>query len=145
MELGHIGGASTLLTTIGHSRQRSNVAWSTPVRSRDLCFGAAVAGPPAERQRPKLHCSRRTDTRTEWSAASSAPSELGSTFPIIFLTGHPDVPTTVRAIKAGAHDFLTKPVTSDDLVHAIEKAFADHQISRDVQNKLGGVRARSRH
>lgn len=69
-------------------------------------------------------------------------SELGSTLPIIFLTGHADIPTTVRAIKAGAHDFLTKPVTSDDLLRAIEKAFAHHQISRDEQNKLDGVRAR---
>src|SRR5258707_2802854 len=39
-------------------------------------------------------------------------SELGATLPIIFLTGHPDIPATVRAIKAGADDFLTKPVTS---------------------------------
>ena len=69
-------------------------------------------------------------------------SELGSTLPIIFLTGHPDVPTTVRTIKTGAHDFLTKPVTSDDLLRAIEKAFVHHQISRDEQNKLDGVRAR---
>jgi FixJ family two-component response regulator len=43
-------------------------------------------------------------------------SELGSTLPIIFLTGHPDIPTTVRTIKAGADDFLTKPVTSNDLL-----------------------------
>ena len=40
-------------------------------------------------------------------------SELGSTLPIIFLTGYPDVRTTVRTIKAGAEDFLTKPVSSD--------------------------------
>src|SRR6476620_2111131 len=45
-------------------------------------------------------------------------SELGSTLPIIFLTGHPDVPTTVRAIKAGADDFLTKPVSSEFVLHA---------------------------
>jgi FixJ family two-component response regulator len=38
-------------------------------------------------------------------------SELGSTRPIVFLTGYPDVRTTVRAIKAGAEDFLTKPVS----------------------------------
>ena len=69
-------------------------------------------------------------------------SQLGSTLPIIFLTGYPDIPTTVRAIQAGAHDFLTKPVTSDDLLLAIEKAFAHHQISRDEQNKLDAVRAR---
>ena len=43
-------------------------------------------------------------------------TELGSTLPIIFLTGHPDIPTTVRTIKAGADDFLTKPVSSDDLL-----------------------------
>ena len=51
-------------------------------------------------------------------------SELGSTLPIIFLTGHPDIPTTVRAIKAGANDFLTKPVSSDELLRAIERAIA---------------------
>ena len=38
-------------------------------------------------------------------ALQSRLSELGSTLPIIFLTGHPDIPTTVRAIKAGANDF----------------------------------------
>ena len=47
-------------------------------------------------------------------------SKLGSTLPIIFLTGYPDIPTTVRTIKAGADDFLTKPVTSDDLLRAID-------------------------
>jgi FixJ family two-component response regulator len=45
-------------------------------------------------------------------------SELGSTLPIIFLTGHPDIPTTVRTIKAGADDFLTKPVSSDDSAYS---------------------------
>jgi FixJ family two-component response regulator len=69
-------------------------------------------------------------------------SELGSTVPIIFLTGHPDIPTTVRTIKAGAHDFLVKPVSSDDLFRAIEKAFELHQISRDVRGKLDSVRTR---
>jgi FixJ family two-component response regulator len=69
-------------------------------------------------------------------------SELGSTVPIIFLTGHPDIPTTVRTIKAGAHDFLVKLVSSDDLFRAIEKAFELHQISRDVRGKLDSVRTR---
>ena len=57
-------------------------------------------------------------------------SELGSTLPIIFLTAHADIRTTVRAIKAGADDFLTKPVTSDNLLRAIERALARHQTSR---------------
>jgi FixJ family two-component response regulator len=69
-------------------------------------------------------------------------SELGSTMPIIFLTGHPDIPTTVRTIKAGADDFLTKPVSSDELLRAIERALARHEVSRDLQDKLDAVRAR---
>ena len=69
-------------------------------------------------------------------------SELGLKLPIIFITGHPNIPATVRAIKAGAHDFLIKPVTSDDLLRAIEKAFELQQVSRDAQSKLDSVRAR---
>ena len=69
-------------------------------------------------------------------------AELGSTLPIIFLTGYPDIPATVQAIKAGADDFLTKPVASDDLFRAIEKAFAHHRTLRDLKDKLDSVRAR---
>ena len=68
-------------------------------------------------------------------------SELGSIMPIIFLTGHPDVPTTVRTIKAGAEDFLTKPVSSDELLHAIERALAHHEAARGLKSKLDVVRA----
>ena len=68
-------------------------------------------------------------------------SELGSTLPIIFLTGHPDIPATVRAIKAGADDFLTKPVSSDDLLQAIERAIAHHEVTRGLKSKLDLVRA----
>ena len=75
-------------------------------------------------------------------ALQSRLSELGSTLPIIFLTGHPDIPTTVRAIKAGANDFLTKPVSSDDLLRAIERAIAHHELTRDLKSKLDMVRAR---
>ena len=68
-------------------------------------------------------------------------SELGSTLPIVFLTGHPDVPTTVQTIKAGAEDFLTKPVSSDELLHAIERAIAHHEAARGLKSKLDVVRA----
>ena len=68
-------------------------------------------------------------------------SELGSTLPIVFLTGHADVPITVRTIKAGAEDFLTKPVSSDKLLQAIERAIALHEARRGLQSKLDTVRA----
>lgn len=44
---------------------------------------------------------------------------------IVFLTGHGDIPMSVRAIKAGAVDFLTKPVTATDLLHSVEAALQD--------------------
>ena len=69
-------------------------------------------------------------------------NDLGSTLPIIFVTGHPDIPSTVRAIKAGADDFLTKPVASADLVRAIEQALARHKASLDLKNRLDELRAR---
>jgi FixJ family two-component response regulator len=68
-------------------------------------------------------------------------SELGSTLPIIFLTGYPDIPTTVQAIKAGADDFLTKPVSSEDLLHAVERAIAHHDVARSLKSKLDIVLA----
>jgi RNA polymerase sigma factor (sigma-70 family) len=68
-------------------------------------------------------------------------SELGSTLPIVFLTGYADVPTTVRAIKAGADDFLTKPVTSDQLLRAIQRAMAHQEATRDTKSKIDIVRA----
>ncbi|ANW01183.1 response regulator transcription factor [Bradyrhizobium icense] len=68
-------------------------------------------------------------------------SALGSTLPIVFLTGHADTPTTVRAIKAGAEDFLTKPVESKELLGAIERAMARHAITRGEQHRLEEMRA----
>jgi RNA polymerase sigma factor (sigma-70 family) len=68
-------------------------------------------------------------------------SELGSTLPIVFLTGYAEVQATVRAIKAGAEDVLTKPVSSEELLGAIERALAHHQVLRSQRNKLDGVRA----
>jgi FixJ family two-component response regulator len=71
-------------------------------------------------------------------------NEIGSTLPIIFISGYTDIPVTVRALKAGAQDFLTKPVSSDDLFPAIERAFARHQTSREQRTKLDVVRSRIR-
>jgi RNA polymerase sigma factor (sigma-70 family) len=68
-------------------------------------------------------------------------SELGATLPIVFLTGYPDVSITVQTMKAGAEDFLTKPVSSDELLHAIERAIARHEAERGLKSRLDIVRA----
>jgi FixJ family two-component response regulator len=62
--------------------------------------------------------------------------DLGFELPIVFLTGFGDIPTSVRAIKHGAEDFLTKPVDEKDLFDAIERAMARSQQARAVQRRL---------
>jgi RNA polymerase sigma factor (sigma-70 family) len=66
-------------------------------------------------------------------------NELGSILPIIFLTGYPDIPTTVRGIKAGAEDFLTKPVSSDKLLQTIQRAIAHHNSTYRLKSRLNVV------
>lgn len=67
-------------------------------------------------------------------------NELGSTLPIVFLTGYADTATTVRTIKAGAEDFLTKPVESEQLIGAIERALARHASMRGERHRLEQMR-----
>ena len=69
-------------------------------------------------------------------------SELGSTLPIIFLTGYPDISATVKVIKAGADNVLTKPVGSDELLGAIQRAIARHDTERALNSELEALRAR---
>ena len=67
-------------------------------------------------------------------------AELGSTFPVVFLTGHGDIPTSVQAVKTGAEDFLTKPVLKENLLDAIERAIARHQTTRQQRERTDALR-----
>jgi len=60
---------------------------------------------------------------------------LGSTIPIIFLTGHGDIPTVVQAIKAGAEDVLTKPVGKARLLETIERALMHGEELRERESQ----------
>jgi FixJ family two-component response regulator len=75
-------------------------------------------------------------------ALQSRLLELGSTLPILFLTGYTDVRATVEAMKAGADDFLIKPVRSDELLRAIERALARHQTALEVKREFDVLRGR---
>jgi FixJ family two-component response regulator len=61
--------------------------------------------------------------------------------PIIFITGHGDIPMSVRAIKAGAVEFLTKPFRDQDLIDAIQHGIEKHRASRQESVKLAEFRA----
>jgi FixJ family two-component response regulator len=67
--------------------------------------------------------------------------EVGSTLPIVFISAHEDIQTTVRVIKAGAEDFLIKPVASDRLLPTIERAIARHNALQKLQSELDVLRA----
>jgi FixJ family two-component response regulator len=62
--------------------------------------------------------------------------------PIVFLTGHGDIPTSVQAIKAGAVDFLTKPVNDGDLIRAVEAALRRAVENQEEHRELAGLRTR---
>jgi FixJ family two-component response regulator len=69
-------------------------------------------------------------------------SEANIKIPIIFITGHGDIPMSVRAMKEGAHEFLTKPVRGQDLLDAVQKAIASDRKLREETAELSGIRAR---
>jgi FixJ family two-component response regulator len=75
-------------------------------------------------------------------ALQSRLLELGSTLPILFITGYADVSTTVKALKAGADDFLIKPVQSDELLRAIRRSLARHQTALEVKREFDVLRGR---
>ena len=67
-------------------------------------------------------------------------SSLGSDLPIVFLTGHGDIATGVRAIKAGAEDFLSKPVSKVQLLDAIGRALVRYDEAHERNSRLDVLR-----
>src|SRR6201997_571502 len=61
--------------------------------------------------------------------------------PIIFITGHGDIPMSVQAMKAGAVEFLTKPFRQQDLLDAVQQAIGRDRAARDLETKLASLRA----
>jgi FixJ family two-component response regulator len=69
-------------------------------------------------------------------------AEAGIRIPIIFITGHGDIPMTVKAMKSGAVEFLTKPFRDQDLLDAIHQALDRDRVMRQEQSELGELRKR---
>jgi FixJ family two-component response regulator len=69
-------------------------------------------------------------------------ADVNLEIPIIFITGHGDVPTSVRAMKAGAVEFLTKPFGDDDLLTAIQEAIKRDRAARHEHAGLSELRGR---
>ncbi|HYT19791.1 MAG TPA: response regulator transcription factor [Candidatus Polarisedimenticolia bacterium] len=69
-------------------------------------------------------------------------ADAGVHIPIIFITGHGDIPMTVRAMKSGAVEFLTKPFHDQDLLDAIRQALDRDRVKRQQQSNLAELRKR---
>src|ERR1700731_323999 len=69
-------------------------------------------------------------------------AEAGVRIPIIFITGHGDIPMTVKAMKSGAVEFLTKPFRDQDLLDAIHQALERDGMARQQESELGELRKR---
>jgi len=69
-------------------------------------------------------------------------ADAGIQIPIIFITGHGDIPMTVKAMKSGAVEFLTKPFRDQDLLDAIYEALDRDRAARQQQSKLAELRKR---
>jgi FixJ family two-component response regulator len=69
-------------------------------------------------------------------------NEAGIEIPIIFITGHGDIPMTVKAMKSGAVEFLTKPFRDQDLIDAIQQALKRNVETRQEQNEIVQLKER---
>ncbi|HUO98788.1 MAG TPA: response regulator transcription factor [Rhizomicrobium sp.] len=104
--------------------------------------------------RPATPCCLVLDVRLPGSSGLEFQRELAALnekIPIIFITGHADIPMSVRAMKAGAVEFLTKPFRDQDLLDAIQSAIAldrarrEHEKSiADLHERLGTLTERER-
>ena len=66
--------------------------------------------------------------------------KAGSPLPLVFLTGHGNIPATVQAMRGGAEDFLTKNAPKDELIAAVNRALARNQQERARQDRLLALR-----
>ena len=69
-------------------------------------------------------------------------ADAGFRIPIIFITGHGDIPMTVKAMKSGAVEFLTKPFRHQDLLDAIHQALDRDRVAREQERELTALRQR---
>ena len=71
-----------------------------------------------------------------------ALAKFGHPLPVVFLSGHGDIPTTVQAIRRGAEDFLTKNAPKDKLLDAVKRALARDACERAERARMAALRAR---
>ena len=114
---------------------------------RSVNIGAEIFSSPQEFSPDKLPdapCCLVLDVRFRSASGLDLQAELdnaGINIPIVFITGHGDIPMTVRAMKAGAVEFLTKPFRDQDLLDAISVALERDRQQREKNKSLAILRS----
>jgi len=109
-------------------------------------FGSTTA--LMEFEPPNVDCCLVLDVRLPGVSGLDFHSQLASRYrdmPVVFMTGHGDIPMSVRAMKAGAVDFLGKPFRDQDMLDAVTAALARDGDARDAAHAASEVRARFEH
>ena len=116
------------------------------IRLGDLCVATfASAREFLTSHRPEAPTCLVLDVRLPGLSGLDLQRELSAAqmhLPIIFITGHGDIPMTVRAMKAGAVEFLTKPFRDQELLDAIQQAIACDRVARQQGAELAALRQR---
>ena len=110
---------------------------------RSECFGTTQEF--LSRPRPDAPSCLVLDVRLPGVSGLDFQRELahaGFRIPIIFITGHGDIPMTVKAMKSGAVEFLTKPFRHQDLLDSIHQALDGDRVARQQERELGELRQR---
>ena len=114
---------------------------------RSVNIRAEMFGSPQEflpEKLPDAPCCLVLDVRFRSSSGldmQAALDDAGINIPIVFITGHGDIPMTVRAMKAGAVEFLTKPFRDQDLLDAIGVALERDRQQREKTKSLAAIRS----
>lgn len=98
------------------------------------------------RDRPRAHCCLLLDVQLPDLSGLELQRQLaaaGDRMPVIFMTGHGDIRMSVRAMKAGAVEFLPKPFLNDDLLEAIDHALDGQRLRMRQEAEIGSIRARA--
>ena len=109
------------------------------------CEAFSSTGDFLQHKRPDAVSCLVLDVRLPGLSGLDFQQELARTrvgIPIVFLTGHGDIPMSVRAIKGGAVEFLTKPVREQDLLDAIRTALECDRARREREESLQEIKAR---
>ena len=96
-------------------------------------------------QHPDAACCLVLDVRLPGLSGLEFQNELAKAeidLPIVFLTGHGDIPMSVQAMKAGAVEFLTKPCRDQELLDAVRSALERHRSSREEHRHIAALRTK---